>query len=388
MKALSSVQISLLILITLFSMTACNVPEQTLADGVKHPSPKDFSVMIHGKQVSLYTLVNSNGLRADITNYGGRIVSLLVPDKDGVYDDIVTGYHSIREYLDNNEMYFGTLVGRYGNRIANAQFTIDGELYSLIANNGPNSLHGGPGGFHRVVWDAELINGQTLKLTYLSPDMEEGFPGNLEVTVLYVLNDDNELSISYTATTDKATHVNLTNHAYYNLGGEGDRSIGDHELLVQANYFVPVNEYLIPTGILAPVVNTPFDFLQFRRIGERIDSNHEQMKIGGGYDHCYVLRKTPGVKEPELAVTVYEPSTGRVMEILTTEPGIQFYSGNFMTGAYTGKRGELYNYRTAFCLETQHFPDSPNQPQFPSTLLQPGEIYQTTTVHRFSVKND
>lgn len=359
-----------------------------MAEGVRFPEPEKFSTMLNQKQVALYTLTNANGLRVDITNFGGRIVSLLVPDKHGLFEDVVTGYHSIDEYLNNEEMFFGALIGRYGNRIANASFSLEGQHVELVANNGPNNLHGGPKGFHNVVWDAELINDQTLRLTYLSPDMEEGFPGNLSVTVIYRLTGNNELSVGYRASTDKATHVNLTNHAYFNLAGEGNKPIDDHLMKIHADLYVPVDETMIPTGVFDPVENTPFDFRKPRHIGERIDADHSQIRIGGGYDHSFVIRGYEDPSAMKMAAEVVHPASGIKMDVLTMEPGVQFYSGNFMAGKHKGKRGELYGYRTAFCLETQHFPDSPNRPDFPSTLLKPGQTYQTTTIYRFSVLNN
>lgn len=369
-------------------MTACNSSEQKLAGGVSYPDQEKFVATLHGKQIALYTLTNKNGLRADITNYGGRIVSLLVPDKDGVFDDIVTGYHSINEFVESSEAYFGALIGRYGNRIANARFSIDEQVYELTANNGPNSLHGGPGGFHNVVWDAEQINDQSLKLTYLSPHLEEGFPGNLQVTVIYSLTDNDELQIEYQATTDQKTVLNLTAHPFFNLGGEGNTTINNHMLKINASHYTPVNEHLIPTGEIAPVAETPFDFTDYTPIGKRVDDNHPQLAYAGGYDHNFVLNREPGSNDLELAASVYDPESLRLMEIFTTEPGIQFYGGNFLQGVETGKRGEVYLHRTSFCLETQHFPDSPNQPGFPSTVLEPGQIFQSKTIHRFGLKND
>ncbi len=360
--------------------------DKKYAEGVNFPTRANFSKTINGKEVKLYTLTNKHGLRADITNYGGRIVTLIVPDKAGVFDDIVTGYHSIDEYLASNEKYFGALVGRYANRIARGKFTIDDTAYTLAINNPPNHLHGGPGGFHHVVWDGEQIDNQTLKLHYLSPDMEEGYPGNLAVTVQYTLNDDNALLIDYLATTDKKTVINPTSHAFFNLKGEGNRTINDHKLKIFADHYTPVDETLIPNGVIAPVADTPFDFSRYTAIGERLDSDHPQLAYGKGYDHNFVLNKDPDIAGPQLAASVYDPVTGRKLEVLTTEPGIQFYGGNFLAGQDTGKRGEAYGRRTSFCLETQHFPDSPNQPAFPTTLLHPGETYESTTCYRFSAR--
>ncbi len=388
MKSTYTISSLVFIFVIGFFMMNCSSPQQKLADGVKHPVPENFSTVISGKQVSLYTLVNDNGIRVDITNFGGRIVSLLTPDKDGVFDDIVTGYHNIDGFVNSGEAYFGALIGRFGNRIANAQFSIDGNIYTLAINNGPNSLHGGPGGFHNVVWDAEQLDRQSLRLKYLSVDMEEGFPGILDVTVTYTLTNNDELHIDYFATTDKPTVVNLTSHAFFNLAGEGSQTINDHVLQILADRYTPVDETLIPTGDLEPVAGTPFDFRQYNRIGDRVDADHQQIAYGKGYDHNFVLNKTTGVTGTELAASVYEPVSRRKMEVLTTEPGLQFYGGNFLSGIEVGKRGEPYLHRTSFCLETQHFPDSPNQPNFPSTVLRPGETYETKTIYRFSVRTD
>lgn len=348
------------------------------------PSPGGFSKTHNGKSIRLFTLVNRNGLRVDITNYGGRIVSLVVPDKNGVFDDIVTGFLTIDEYFDSKEVYFGALIGRFGNRIADGKFTIDNKQFTLNRNNGPNHLHGGPGGFHQVVWDAEQEGNGKLKLFYRSPDMEEGFPGNLDVRVTYTLNDDNELHIDYEAETDKKTFINLTSHPFFNLSGEGGSSAMGHMLKINADYFTPVDDTLIPTGELMGVEGTPFDFRKFRKIGERINDKNQQIEFGQGYDHNFVLNKN-GSNAPSLAAIVYDPESGRGMEVHTTEPGMQFYSGNFLTGNDRGKRGEAYTRRTSFCLETQHFPDSPNKPSFPSTLLEPGKSFSSKTIHRFSV---
>ena len=368
-------------------MTHCSPTDEKYADGLDFPSRENFSKTIDGKEVTLYTLCNKHGLRADITNYGGRIVSLIVPDKAGVFDDVVTGYHSIDEYLASNEMYFGALIGRYANRIARGKFSINDTAYTLAINNPPNHLHGGPGGFHQVVWQGEQIDNQTLKLHYLSPDMEEGYPGNLRVTVQYTLNDDNALRIDYLAKTDKKTVVNLTGHPFFNLQGEGNRSINDHQLRIFADHYTPVDETLIPTGVIEPVADTPFNFSRYTAIGERLESDHPQLAYGMGYDHNFVLNKDPDIIGPQLAASVYDPVTGRKMEVLTTAPGLQFYGGSFLTGGDTGKRGEAYGRRTSFCLETQHFPDSPNQPAFPSTVLHPGEKYASATAYRFSVQD-
>ena len=327
------------------------------------------------------------GVEAAITTYGGAVVSLKVPDRNGKLGDVVLGFDSVDGYVEGKS-YFGAIIGRYGNRIGHAQFTLDGKTYTLAKNNVENSLHGGTKGFNKMVWKAKEIpakDGQALELTYLSKDGEEGFPGNLKVRVVYTLTDSNELKIEYSATTDKKTVVNLTNHSYFNLAGVGP-GMGDilgHMLMIEADKFTPVDSGLIPTGELRDVAGTPFDFRQPTAIGARINSDEEQIKLGGGYDHNFVLRRKPG--DPiSLAARVEEPKTGRVMEVWTTEPGVQFYTGNFLDGSAHGKGGVAYTKRSAFCLETQHFPDSPNQPKFPSVVLNPGERYHTTTIYKFS----
>ena len=338
-----------------------------------------------GGEASLYTLTNANGMEVDITNYGAIITSIRVPDRDGNMDDVALGFPSLEDYL-GEDPYFGATIGRYGNRIANATFTLDGETYELAANDGPNSLHGGPNGFHTQVWNATQINedGTTgVEMQRTSPDGEEGYPGNLDVTVRYTLTDDNELRIQYTATTDQATPVNLTNHSYFNLSGEG--TILDHVLMIDADAFTPVNNTLIPTGELRSVEGTPFDFREPTPIGERIETEDEQLGFGQGYDHNWVLNSEGGSLAS--VATLYDPSSGREMEVLTTEPGLQFYSGNFLDGSLTGKDDISYELRTGLCLETQHFPDSPNQPEFPSTTLEPGDTYSSETVYRFSTRN-
>lgn len=338
--------------------------------------------------VRLYQLKNKSGMEVKITNYGATVTSIKVADKNGEYEDIALGYNSVEGYMNAvDKPYFGSIVGRYGNRIAKGKFTLDGNTYTLAKNNGPNHLHGGVIGFDKVVWDANPIKGKGftgLELTYLAKDMEEGYPGNLDIKVVYKLTDDNELLIDFYATTDKATPVNLTNHTYFNLAGEGNGTILNHELMVNADNYTPVDETLIPTGKIAAVEGTPFDFTTAKAIGRDINQDNEQLKFGGGYDHNFVLNKeTDGMT---LAATVYEPTSGRFMEVLTEEPGIQFYCGNFLDGRLKGKSGKSYVHRGGFCLETQHYPDSPNQPNFPSTILLPGQVYQTKTVYRFSTK--
>ncbi len=352
--------------------------------GFKTMSPDNFKKTVNNKEVKLFTIKNESGARADITNYGGRIVTLIVPDYRGIFDDVVTGFSSIDEYLNSNEVYFGALIGRFGNRIANGKFSIDGKEYSLKQNNGPNSLHGGPNGFHNVVWEGVQVDDRTLELLYFSPHMEEGFPGNLKVNVRYTLTDKNELRIDYNAETDRKTVVNLTSHPFFNLSGEGSKTILDHVLKINAEKYTPVDEHQIPTGKIEEVAGTPFDFRDYMAIGKMIESDNIQIAYGSGYDHNFVLETTNNRGFAEPAASVYDPNTGRQMDVLTTEPGLQFYSGNFLTGKDKGKRGEPYLKRTSFCLETQHFPDSPNKPGFPSTLLLPGEKFKSTTIYRFS----
>jgi len=348
---------------------------------------KPFGKTPDGQPVDLYVLTNKNGVEAAITNYGGAVVSLKVPDRNGKFGDVVLGYDALDGYV-NDKSYFGAIVGRYGNRIGHAQFSIDGKTYTLAKNNGENSLHGGIKGFNKAVWAAKELpakNGQSLELTYLSKDGEEGFPGNLHVRVVYTLTDSNELKIEYSATTDKKTVVNLTNHTYFNLAGPGSGDILGHQLVIEADKFTPVDAALIPTGELRDVPGTPLDFGKATAIGARIDQDDEQLKLGHGYDHNFVLRRAAGAPI-SLAARVMEPNTGRVLEVWTTEPGVQFYTGNFLDGTARGKGGLAYARRSAFCLETQHFPDSPNQPKFPSVVLNPGEKYSTTTTYKFTTE--
>ena len=347
-------------------------------------SRESFGTLPDGTAVELFTLRNSSGMEVKVTNYGGIITELKVPDRDGTIDDVTLGYDSIDGYLESSP-YFGAIIGRYGNRIAKAQFELDGKTYKLPANDGPNTLHGGNVGFDKVVWQAEPFEREGergLVLTHTSPDGDQGFPGTLEARVTYTLTDKNELIFDYHGTTDKPTVVNLTQHAYFNLAGDGSGDVLGHELTIAADRYTPVDGTLIPTGELASVEGTPFDFRTKTAIGARIDADHEQIKFGGGYDHNYVLnRDGDGL---QLAARVEEPKTGRVMEVHTTEPGVQFYSGNFLDGSITGKNGHVYGKRNGFCLETQHYPDSPNQPSFPSTTLEPGETYTSRTVYTFS----
>jgi aldose 1-epimerase len=364
----------------------------TLASTGAIPQPgsttkKPFGKTPDGEPVDLYVLTNRGGAEVSITNYGGTVVSLKVPDRNGKFADVVLGYETVDGYA-NGKSYFGAIIGRYGNRIGHAQFVLDGKTYTLAKNNGENCLHGGIKGFNKAMWTAKILpakDGQSLELSYLSKDGEEGFPGNLKVSVIYTLTDTNALRIVYSATTDKPTVVNLTNHAYFNLAGQGSGDILGHVLTVHADKFTPVDAGLIPTGELRDVAGTPFDFRKPTAIGSRIDQDEEQLKLGGGYDHNFVLRRSSDIGE-SLAARVVDPTTGRVVEVWTTEPGVQFYTGNFLDGKSAGKGGATYPKRSAFCLETQHFPDSPNQPKFPSAVLNPGQRYHTITEYRFSTE--
>lgn len=347
-----------------------------------------FGHLPDGRAATLYTLTNTRGARADITDYGAIVVRLFMPDRTGKLDDIVLGYNSVEDYARATP-YFGAIIGRVGNRIANGLFTLDGKVYPLVTNNEPNGtrchLHGGAIGFDKVLWSAvpEVLDGEPmLTCRYYSCDGEEGYPGNLDVIVVYTLTNDNCLRVTYTATTDRATPVNLTQHSYFNLKGEGRGDILDHELTLQASRYTPVDVGLIPTGQLASVGGTPLDFTTPHRIGARVNASHEQLTFAGGYDHNFVLDGPPRQLSP--AARVYEASTGRVLEVRTEEPGVQFYCGNFLDGTNVGKSGVAYGHRSGFCLETQHFPDAPNQPAFPSVILRPGQTYRTTTEFAFS----
>ena len=349
------------------------------------PDAALFRDSVDHKATGLFILKNRNNVEAAITNYGARVVSLLVPDKKGVLTDVVLGYDSIGKYVHQPETFFGAIVGRYGNRIAKGKFKLEGKVYTLATNNGANHLHGGLKGFGAEVWDAQQLSDSSLELKYFSRDGEEGYPGNLQVTVTYTLTGNNELAIDYLATTDKATVLNLTNHAYFNLNGQGNGTINNHLLQISGDKYTPVDSTLIPTGKIEPVAGTPFDFREPTAIGSRIDSPNIQLKYGKGYDHNFVLNmaKDGGL---HAAATVLGDQSGIFMEVLTREPGIQFYGGNFMNGGNPLKGGKRDDFRTAFCLETQHYPDSPNEPSFPSTELKPGQQYKTSTVYRFSVK--
>lgn len=368
---------------------ACSSPSPTSSMSDPHPARKasltrsTFATLPSGDVVEAFTLMNAHGIELRAISYGGIITSLRTPDRQGQFADIVLGHDTIDGYLRPSP-YLGAIVGRYANRIGRGQFVIDGTTYKLATNNGPNHLHGGVRGFDKVVWGAEPFeraDAVGVVLRYTSPDGEEGYPGTLEVQATYTLRDDNTLTVEYVGTTDKPTHVNLSQHSYFNLVGDGTRDVLDHELQIRADRFTPVDATLIPTGELAPVEGTPFDFREPTAIGARIEADHPQIRNGLGYDHNFVLnREGDGLVE---AIHVRAPTTGRTLTIATTAPGVQFYSGNFLNGSITGKNGHVYRRRYGFCLETQHFPDSPNKPSFPSTLLRPGETYRSTTVYRF-----
>lgn len=345
---------------------------------------QSFGQTTQGQAANLYTLTNDNGIRTQITNYGGTIITLHTPDRNGALGDIVLGFETLAEYQTRSP-FFGCIAGRYANRLANGKFTLDGVTYALATNNGPNHLHGGLRGFDKVVWQAETTQSAdevALQLRYVSVDGEESYPGNLALTVTYTLTNRNELRIDYRATTDKPTILNLTNHTYFNLAGQG--KILDHLMLIDADHFTPVTAALIPTGDLPSVAGTPFDFRTPTAIGARIAQDHEQLRFGGGYDHNWVLnRHRQGLRQ---VITVTEATSGRRLDVATSQPGVQFYTGNMMPDALPGKGGQVYTKRSGFCLETQHFPDSPNQPHFPTTVLRPGEEYHETTVFGFSTE--
>jgi aldose 1-epimerase len=340
-----------------------------------------FGQLPNGAQATLFTLTNANGMVVKITDFGGIVTEIHVPDRDGVFADVALGFNTLDPYRTDSP-YFGALIGRYGNRIAKGRFVLDGQTIQLSTNNGQNHLHGGTVGFDKVLWQASP-NANALTLKYRSSDGEQGYPGTLDATVVYTLTDDNELVVHFHAVTDRATPVNLTQHSYFNLAGAGD--ILAHELTIDADSFVPIDAESIPTGALAPVTGTPFDFRSPRTIGERIGQPDKQLRNGSGYDHCFALNKQPLEKKMTRAAHVREPKSGRVLELFTQEPGVQFYSGNFLDGSLVGK-GQAYQHRSGFCLEPQHFPDSPNQPAFPNTILRPGDVYETESRFRFSVE--
>ena len=383
-RRLSSSVLAATTLVAVGSM-GCGPTEEPMSQSV---TTDPFGTTPQGAAVELFTMTNANGLEIRAISYGGTIISLKTPDREGTLGDIVLGFNDLQSYLDGSP-YFGAIIGRYGNRIGGAEFQLDGETYTLAANDGQNHLHGGVRGFDKVAWDGETFENDTgvgVVFHYTSPDGEEGYPGTLDVVVTYTLTGNDELIVDYRATTDKATPVNLTQHSYFNLKDAGASDILGHELLIAADEYTPVDATLIPTGEIAPVEGTPFDFRTPHTIGERIDADDPQLRFGGGYDHNWVLNGTPA-DGMTLAARVHEPTTGRTLEILTQEPGIQFYSGNFLDGTLTGKNGVVYQHRSGFCLETQHFPDSPNKPAFPSTILRPGEEYNTRTVFRFGVSD-
>jgi aldose 1-epimerase len=363
-----------------------SMPTSTNTVGTISQAP--FGNTPGGTPVAIYTLRNSKGMEARIMTYGGIVQSLKVPDKNGKFDDVVLGYDKLDGYLANKgNPYFGALIGRYGNRIGGAKFTLEGKTCTLATNNGPNSLHGGIKGFDKVVWQARSLltaDGPTLELTYVSKDGEEGFPGNFKVTATYTITDNNELHLYFTATTDQPTVCNLTHHSYFNLRGQGNGDILGHEVYINSDKTTPVDKELITTGKFAPVDGTPFDFRKPTAIGARINDPDQQLQYGPGYDHNWVINKPMG--KLGLQARVYEPASGRVMEVWSTEPGLQFYAGNFLDGTITGKDGKVYQRRTGFCMEPQHYPDSPNKPMFPTTELKPGETYQNTIIYRFSAQ--
>lgn len=381
--------IGIFVLACLFISCTRNKPNQQeverKAENKNLIGRESFGMDQQGRAVHQYTMRNSSGMEVKVINYGGIITQLIVPDKDGKMEDVVLGYDSLQPYLQSSP-YFGAVVGRYGNRIANGTFSLDGKQFTLAKNNNGQHLHGGVKGFDKVYWEIEPVDssaGAALRLHYVSPDGEEGYPGNLDIYVIYYLKDDNELVIDYRATTDQLTVVNLTQHSYFNLSGNAKRDILGHELQILADRFVPVNKVLIPTGELAPVTGTPFDFRNPKPIGRDIGANHEQLAFGKGYDHCWVLNKANN--DMTLAAVLTDSISGRRMEVSTTEPGLQFYSGNFLDGSNIGKSNTPYTHRMGLCLETEHFPDSPNQPAFPSVQLRPGETYHSRTAYRFTL---
>jgi aldose 1-epimerase len=372
---------NLAILIAATILFSCKLmPKKEEKENIKPMTGKALYGMIGTDSVFQYTLTNKNGMVVKILNYGGTVTDIITPDKNGKMGDVVLGYDSLAGYLQTGNPYFGCLVGRYGNRIANAKFSLDGKEYTLAANNGPNTLHGGLKGFDKVIWTVKLFNDSSLLLSYLSKDGEEGYPGNLSVDVMYSLSIDNGLKIDYAAVTDKATPVNLTNHCYFNLSAGTDSTILEHELMLKADKYTPVNKTLIPIGKIDDVKGTPMDFTTSKKIGKDLAA------VTGGYDHNWVVNKSSN--DLELIASVYHAGSGRYMEVFTTQPGIQFYTGNFLDGSLENTRdGMKYVKHAALCLETQHFPDSPNQPSFPNTILKPGETFHETTVYKFSIKN-
>ena len=373
----------LIVILAGISMLSCREPK---LKGVTLLDAEKFTTLVDEKNVSLYTLESGNGIYIQVTNYGARVVALWTPDRNGNYEDIVLGYETIDRYINNKgERFLGPVVGRYANRIAGGRFELDGITYQLPLNDKGQSLHGGIKGLDRVVWDVDMISKNEIVFSCVSPDGEEGYPGTLRIKMSYLLTPDNEFKINYSATTDQPTVVNLSHHGIFNLKGEGNGTITDHVLTIHADYITPVNEKLIPTGEFMEVENTPFDFRKPTAIGDRINQENIQLKNGAGYDHNWVISKT-NTSEIKQVATLYEPNSGRLMEVWSDQPGLQFYSGNFFDGKVMGKYGKTLNYREGLALETQKFPDSPNQPGFPSARLNPEETYQQTCIYKFSVK--
>jgi aldose 1-epimerase len=365
-------------------MEITHSPEKNLS-GLRR---EDFQKIIDGKQTDLFILKNKNGMELAVTNYGAAVVAIMAPDREGFFSNVVLGHDSIDQVVNSPEPFLGTVIGRYGNRIAKGKFSLNGQEYTLAINNGPNSLHGGTKGFHAVVWDVVRSEGSSVELTYTSADGEEGFPGELEVNMVYTLTDFNEFIIKYKATTDKATIVNLTNHAFFNLAGVSDPSptVNNNILAIHADFFIPIDEVSIPTGEILRVEGTPMDFRTPKVVGDRIDDTFEQLVFGAGYDHCYALNKAY-TGELSFAAKCVEPLGGRTLEVYTTEPGVQLYSGNWLSG-FSGAHGATFPRRSAICFETQHFPDTPNQPHFPSAVLTPGKEYTHTCVYKFGIQGD
>jgi len=376
-----------LVVALLCVLVAMNASCKTIKKDKSMIEKKSFGKLTNGAEVTLYTLKNAKGMEAKIIDYGATVVSLTAPDKNGIFADVVLGYDDVERYVRGGT-YFGAIVGRYGNRIGQGKLTVDGKEYQLARNNGANHLHGGTTGFNKKMWIVDgtsmTKDGPAITLTYVSKDGEENYPGTVKLTVVYTLTNDNALSIVYTGTTDKATVLNPTNHSYFNLSGDMNTPILDHELMLAADTFTPVDAGLITTGKVVDVAGTPMDFRTAKKIGKDIEANFEQLKFGGGYDHNWVIAKYDG--NVQLIASVYEPKSGRFMEAFSTEPGVQFYCGNFLDGRVPGKNGIKYPKRSGLCLEAQHFPDSPNKPEFPTTLLKPGEIYHQTTIYKFSTK--
>lgn len=382
MKMIKEVGCGLFLLALIASCSGPKQP-QLFSETASKIEDQQFDTILNGKEVKIYTLTSESGIAAKITNYGGRIVALCVPDKDGKPTDVTLGYNSIDEYVNLPETFFGAAIGRYGNRIAKGIFSLDSVEYQLATNDGPNHLHGGWTGYYDAIWDVAQATESKLELHLLSPDGDAGYPGNLDITMSYELKDKS-LVITYSATTDKKTIVNLTNHSFFNLSGEGSETINDHIIQINADRYTPVDSTLIPTGELAAVTETPMDFTTPTEIGARLNEDFIQFKYAGGYDHNWIINEDGNSLKK--AVTVYSPITNIQMDVLTTEPGVQFYAGNFLNGMNIGKSGKPYKYRSGLCLETQHFPDSPNKPEFPSVVLEPGQTYSHVSVYQFSVK--